>query len=204
MDKKKIYVGLDIGTDSVGYAVTDETYKLYRFHGSDVWGSVIFDAGSLSDERRSFRSARRRLDRRQQRVQLIQEIFAEEIANIDPRFFVRLTESCMWREDVEDEFIFFNDEGYTDIEYNRDYPTIHHLICDLMESNTSHDPRLVYLACAWLVAHRGHFLNKISVDRIKDITDIQSVYNRFLEFFNYYGFALPWHDIDVQRLGLGR
>ena len=202
MDKKKIYVGLDIGTDSVGYAVTDEAYKLYRFHGSDVWGSIIFDAGSLSDERRSFRSARRRLDRRKQRVNLIQEIFAEEIAKIDPSFFVRLTESYLWREDVEDEFVFFNDEGYTDIEYNKEYPTIHHLICDLMESNKSHDPRLIYLACAWLVAHRGHFLNKISVDRIEDITDIQSVYNRFLDFFKYNGYALPWYDIDVQRLGL--
>ena len=202
MEKKKIYVGLDIGTDSVGYAVSDENYKLYRFHGSDVWGSVIFDAGSLSDERRSYRSARRRLDRRQQRVNLIQEIFAKEIAKIDPRFFVRLAESYMWREDVEDEYVFFNDEGYTDIDYNRAYPTIHHLICDLMESDKPHDPRLVYLACEWLVAHRGHFLNKLSVDRIDDITDIHSVYNRFMDFFKYNGYSLPWQDIDVQKLAM--
>ncbi|SFU38410.1 CRISPR-associated endonuclease Csn1 [Butyrivibrio sp. M55] len=30
---KRYYVGLDIGTDSVGYAVTDEKYDLKKFHG---------------------------------------------------------------------------------------------------------------------------------------------------------------------------
>ena len=84
---KKIYLGLDIGTDSVGYAVTDDQYNLLRVHGDDVWGSVIFDAASLSDERRSHRSARRRLDRRQQRINLLQEIFAKEISKVDDRFF---------------------------------------------------------------------------------------------------------------------
>lgn len=83
---KKIYLGLDIGTDSVGYAVTDDQYNLLRVHGDDAWGSVIFDAASLSDERRSHRSARRRLDRRQQRINLLQEIFAKEISKIDDRF----------------------------------------------------------------------------------------------------------------------
>ena len=71
--KKSYYLGLDIGTDSVGYAVTDTEYRLLKFHGEDAWGSHVFDAASLCDERRNFRSARRRLDRRQQRVQLLQE-----------------------------------------------------------------------------------------------------------------------------------
>ncbi|MFR6166978.1 MAG: type II CRISPR RNA-guided endonuclease Cas9 [Blautia wexlerae] len=97
---KKIYLGLDIGTDSVGYAVTDDQYNLLRVHGDDAWGSVIFDAASLSDERRSHRSARRRLDRRQQRINLLQEIFAKEISKVDDRFFIRLSESYRWREDV--------------------------------------------------------------------------------------------------------
>lgn len=86
--KRGYYLGLDIGTDSIGYAVTDEQYHLLRFHGNDVWGSHVFDSASLCDERRGFRSARRRLDRRQQRVKLLQEIFAKEIANIDPRFLL--------------------------------------------------------------------------------------------------------------------
>ena len=37
-NEKKYYLGLDIGTDSVGYAVTDTEYRLLKFHGSDAWG----------------------------------------------------------------------------------------------------------------------------------------------------------------------
>ncbi len=88
---KKYYLGLDIGTDSVGYAVTDTEYRLLKFHGSDAWGSHVFSAAALCDERRNFRSARRRLDRRQQRVQLLQEIFADEISKLIHAF------SCVYQ-----------------------------------------------------------------------------------------------------------
>ena len=37
--EKECYLGLDIGTDSVGYAVTDEEYNLMRFKGNDAWTS---------------------------------------------------------------------------------------------------------------------------------------------------------------------
>lgn len=198
---EKIYLGLDIGTDSVGYAVTDEHYNLRRFHGSDAWGSVLFERASLSDDRRRFRSARRRLDRRQQRVQLLQEIFAKEIAKTDPRFFVRLAESFRWRDETEDRHIFFNDETYTDVQYMSEYPTIHHLICELMDNKQPHDVRLVYLACAWLVAHRGHFLSNVSVERLDEITNIEAVYQRFLQFFIERGFHEPWDKIDAEKLG---
>lgn len=186
--KQKFYLGLDIGTDSVGYAVTDEQYNLLKFHGDAAWGSTIFDAASLSADRRGFRSARRRLDRRQQRVQLLQEIFAKEIAKKDPRFFIRLSESYLWREDVKDKYIFFNDEEYTDVQYMGEYPTIHHLICDLIKRKEPHDVRLVYLACAWLVAHRGHFLSNIRVDNLTELISIKSVYEKFLQFLNENGF----------------
>ena len=198
--KRGYYLGLDIGTDSIGYAVTDEQYHLLRFHGNDVWGSHVFDSASLCDERRGFRSARRRLDRRQQRVKLLQEIFAKEIANIDPRFFIRLSESYRWRDDTDDRYIYFNEEEYTDIQYMRDYPTIHHLICELMENEEEHDIRLVYLACAWLVAHRGHFLSQLSVDNIDSLVDIESVYQKFLHFFIDNGCENPWIQ-DAELVG---
>ncbi len=199
---KKIYLGLDIGTDSVGYAVTDEEYKLQKFHGQDAWGSLIFDAASLSDERRSFRSSRRRLDRRQQRVQLIAELFSPEIAKVDPRFFIRLSESYKWRDETSDKFVFFNDEDYTDVQYMGQFPTIHHLICDLMQNDKPHDVRLVYLACAWLVAHRGHFLNNIDVDRIDEITDIRATYDKFIDYFEDNRFKKPWPEVDLKELSL--
>lgn len=197
---KKIYLGLDIGTDSVGYAVTDDQYNLLRVHGDDAWGSVIFDAASLSDERRSHRSARRRLDRRQQRINLLQEIFAKEISKVDDRFFIRLSESYRWREDVQDRYVFFNDEEYTDVQYMGEYPTIHHLICELMNNKNPHDVRLIYLACAWLITHRGHFLNNLNVEKLDEIMDISSVYQNFINYFTENGYRRPWGEIDVSAL----
>ena len=60
---EKYYLGLDIGTDSVGYAVTDNQYTLKKFHGEPAWGVTIFDAASQAAERRMYRVNRRRLDR---------------------------------------------------------------------------------------------------------------------------------------------
>lgn len=198
--EKQIYVGLDIGTNSVGYAVTDEKYNLQRFHAADAWGSVIFDEGTLCDKRRSFRSSRRRLDRRQQRVQLLRELFAEEIAKVDPRFFIRLSESFKWRDETDDKYIFFNDAGYTDSDYMKEYPTIHHLICELMKNKKPHDVRLVYLALAWLVAHRGHFLSEIKAEKIDEITSFDNVFASFKKFFSDNGYDFPWEKSNIKLL----
>ncbi len=202
-EKSEYYIGLDIGTDSVGYAVCDKEYKLKKIHGDDAWGSVIFDAASLKAERRGFRSARRRLDRRQERVLFLQELFAKEIAKVDERFFIRLKESRLWREDTQDRYVFFNDRDYNDRDYFVKYPTIHHLIVDLMTSNEKRDVRLIYLACAWLVAHRGHFLSNVDENNIDEIKDITVVYDRFMNFFtrNDNGYAAPWDEIEVEKLG---
>ena len=194
MKSKKYYLGLDIGTDSVGYAACDEKYNLIKFHGEPVWGSVIFDAASLNAERRSFRSARRRLDRRQDRVVFLQEIFAEEVAKVDERFFIRLLESHLWRDDTPDRYIYFNDPTYTDKDYFNQYPTIHHLITELMDNKAPHDIRLVYLACAYLVSHRGHFLSNVDENNIDQIRDIQSVYSQFEGYLRANDYYL-WNDI---------
>ncbi len=198
---KNYYLGLDIGTDSVGYAVTDEQYNLIKFRGEPVWGVTLFDEASHNEERRSFRSSRRRLDRRQQRVQLIQELFAPEIAKVDEKFFKRLKESAMYRSDVDSESILFNDEGYCDKIYYDEYPTIHHLIDKLMKSEDAHDVRLVYLACAWLVKHRGHFLSNIDRDNLAGLTDFTVVYDKFISYFPNNGYEVPWTSDNSNEIG---
>ena len=87
MKNQNYYVGFDIGTDSVGYAVTDGKYNLCKHGGEPMWGVTLFDSANLASERRAFRTARRRLDRRQQRVQLVMDLFAFEISKIDKKFF---------------------------------------------------------------------------------------------------------------------
>ena len=114
---KKYYLGLDIGTDSIGYAVSNEQYELLKFKGEPMWGVHLFEEAKLNNERRGFRATRRRLDRRQQRVKLVQEIFATEIAKVDENFYRRIKESSLWREDAHDKHTLFCDNGYTDTDY---------------------------------------------------------------------------------------
>lgn len=186
--KNIYYLGLDIGTDSVGYAATDTEYSLLKFKGEPMWGVHLFEEAKLNDERRSFRSARRRLERRKQRVKLTQEVFAPEIAKIDASFFRRIQESALWREDAQDKYALFSDKEYTDTDYHKAYPTIHHLISDLIHNSEPHDVRLVYLACAWLVAHRGHFFSDVSTESIGELLNITKSYNELMSYFE----ATPW------------
>ncbi len=200
-NEEKYYMGLDIGTDSVGYAVTDFSYKLLRHGGEPLIGTHLFDAAEVAADRRGFRTARRRLDRRQERVRLIREIFAGEIAGIDADFYRRLDSSALWQEDkmTPSGNSFFNDPNYTDRDYHREYPTIHHLICDLIRDTRPQDVRLVYLAVAYLVAHRGHFLNQVDKNDIGGVMDFGLVYGEFTEYFRNTHGTLPW-DTDADAL----
>lgn len=192
------FVGLDIGTDSVGYAVTSERYELCKFKGESMWGVTLFDEANLSAERRGYRSARRRLDRRQQRVALLQELFAREIYEVDEGFFKRIKESYLYPETQDDKVRLFN--TYEEQKaYAMKYPTIHHLIVDLMESNEPHDVRLVYIACAWLVAHRGHFLSEVDKGNVDAVTDFGAVYKALVSFITRDEYELPWKtDVDPE------
>ncbi len=138
------------------------------------------------------------------RVELIQELFAKAVYEVDPRFFIRIQHSDLLRNEAGDEFIFFQDDGYTDKEYFKQYPTIHHLLIELMGSTQPHDVRLVYLACAWLVAHRGHFLSAIDQSNIEQVRDITMVYQELMDYFamdDFTGGVLPWKVCDTVCLG---
>lgn len=188
MEKRSYYLGLDIGTDSVGYAAADGQYRLCKSRGEPVWGTTLFETANLAEERRAARTARRRLDRRQQRAALIEELFAPEIGKCDPNFFLRRRESALFAEDTQAGVQLF-DGGMTDQEYHDRYPTIHHLILELMKSREPHDVRLVYLACAWLVTHRGHFLFDMA-DRVDDFSEVYGALGEHLR--EEYDCALPW------------
>ena len=188
------YLGLDIGTDSVGYAVTDPAYALRKFKGEPMWGTHLFESGQESADRRLHRTNRRRIDRKQQRVTLVNELFEDEIIKIDPRFFLRRKESFLFPEDAAHGVSLFCGAGITDKEYHNRYPTIHHLILELMTNRVAHDVRLVYLACAWLVAHRGHFLFDFGADQTDRLLNFGEVYGEFRDYLLEQGYVLPWQE----------
>lgn len=198
MREQNYLVGLDIGTDSLGYAVTNSRYELCKFHGEQMWGVHLFDAARPAATRRANRVARRRLDRRQQRVQLVQELFAREIAAVDADFFRRIQESYLYPQTAEDKVRLFGTLA-EQRQYAQRYPTIHHLIVELMKSDAPHDVRLVYLACAWLVAHRGHFLSEVDREHVEAVTEFETVYQSLVDCIEHDGYHLPWRSDVAPR-----
>lgn len=188
---KNYYIGLDIGTDSVGYAVTDTDYALMRHKGEPTWGVNLFDEALLCVDRRTFRTARRRIERRKVRLHLLRELFAKEIAKVDPDFYKRIDESALWDEDrtIPHDFVCQP--------IMKDAPTIHHLIARLMKSADGVDIRDLYRAVAWLIAHRGHFLNPASAEEndISRFTDNSRNYDAFMQSLDEQGIDRPW-DVD--------
>ena len=70
----KYNIGLDIGVGSVGWCVTDENNNIIKRNGRNLWGARLFNEASTSAERRSYRSARRRLTRRKERIKMLQSL----------------------------------------------------------------------------------------------------------------------------------
>lgn len=159
---KEYYLGLDMGTASVGWAVTDTEYHLLRAKGKDLWGVRLFEEAQSAAERRSHRVSRRRRAREKARIGYLQLIFSEAIEKVDPGFYQRLNESKYHSDDKTSgqKYAIFCDECYTDRDYYHQYPTIFHLRKELADSDKPHDVRLVYLALLNMFKHRGHFLNE--------------------------------------------
>lgn len=148
-------IGLDMGTGSVGWSVVDERGKLLHFKKQPTWGSRLFDSAQPASEARVHRGQRRRYVRRRWRLNLLQDLFSEEMDQVDSGFFTRLNMSRL----VDGDPI-FNGDDFTIDDYYKRFPTIYHLRKWLMETNEKADLRLVYLAMHNIVKHRGNFLRE--------------------------------------------
>lgn len=190
--KKKIegpiYIGIDLGTDSCGWAVTDDKFKLIKIGKKHLWGIRLFDEAQTAKDRRSHRTQRKRIMRTRYRIGLLQEIFKPLIEKIDPDFFTRLNYSSIFNWDDPDSpnrkpikhFSLFNDPKYNDKDYFNDYPTIYHLRQELIEKNMGDiDPRLVYLAFHNIIKYRGNFLDPNESSSNTNLTsqEISDVFN---------------------------
>ncbi|MCM1043370.1 MAG: type II CRISPR RNA-guided endonuclease Cas9 [Corallococcus sp.] len=194
---KNYYLGLDIGTDSVGWAATDEQYKLLRANNKSLWGVRLFDSANAAAARRLNRESRRRLERRKWRIGLLQQIFAPIINNVDENFFARLSDSNLYDGDKREKTIFslFSDKNFTDKDFYSRYKTIYHLRLAMMNKEDP-DPRLVYLALHHIVKYRGHFLNEgDTADIVENIAvPLQNINVFFQEK------ELPYSPFDLTRI----
>lgn len=162
-DGKEYYIGLDLGTGSVGWAVTDDNGDLYHFKGKPTWGSRLFPSAETAADTRTKRGQRRRYSRRRWRLNLLQELFCEEMQKVDSEFFIRMNQSYLLKEDrggalPDYQYPFFNDSDFTEQDYYKKFPTIYHLRSWLTQANEQADIRLIYLAFHNIVKTRGNFL----------------------------------------------
>ena len=203
MKKQKFsdyYLGFDIGTNSVGWCVTDLDYNVLRFNKKDMWGSRLFEEAKTAAERRVQRNSRRRLKRRKWRLNLLEEIFSDEIMKIDSNFFRRLKESSLWLEDKssKEKFTLFNDDNYKDYDFYKQYPTIFHLRNELIKNPEKKDIRLVYLAIHSIFKSRGHFL--FEGQNLKEIKNFETLYNNLIAFLEDNGINKSIDKDNLEKL----
>ena len=212
MIKKPYSIGLDIGTNSVGWAVITDDYKVpskkmkvqgntnKHFIKKNLIGALLFDEGTTAEDRRLKRTGRRRYTRRKNRLRYLQEIFTEEMSKVDSNFFHRLDDSFLVPEDKRGSkypiFATLKEEK----EYHKNFPTIYHLRKHLADSKEKVDLRLIYLALAHMIKYRGHFLYEESFD-IKN-NDIQKIFNEFLRIYDntFEGNSLSGQNAQVKAI----
>ena len=191
---KPYSIGLDIGTNSVGWAVITDDYKVpskkmkvlgntsKKYVKKNLLGALLFESGITAEGRRLKRTARRRYTRRRNRILYLQEIFSREMAKIDESFFQRLDDSFLVPDEKRDSKYPIFGNLVKEKTYHDEFPTIYHLRKYLADSSKKADLRLVYLALAHMIKYRGHFL--IEGDFNSRNNDIKKNFQDFLDTYN--------------------
>ncbi len=212
MSNKSYSIGLDIGTNSVGWAVITDDYKVPSkkmkvlgntdkyFIKKNLIGALLFDEGTTAEDRRLKRTARRRYTRRKNRLRYLQEIFSEEMSKVDSSFFHRLDDSFLVPEDKRGSKYPIFATSAEEKEYHKKFPTIYHLRKQLADSKEKTDLRLIYLALAHMIKYRGHFLYEESFD-IKN-NDIQKIFSEFISIYDntFEGSSLSGQNAQVEAI----
>ena len=210
--KKGYSIGLDIGTNSVGWAVITDDYKVPSkkmkvlgntdkyFIKKNLIGALLFDEGTTAKDRRLKRTVRRRYTRRKNRLLYLQQVFSEEINKVDSSFFHRLDDSFLIPEDKRGSKYPIFATLAEEKEYHKQFPTIYHLRKQLADSKEKVDLRLIYLALAHMIKYRGHFLYEESFD-IKN-NDIQKIFNKFISIYDntFEGSSLDGQNAQVEAI----
>ncbi|KRM22352.1 type II CRISPR RNA-guided endonuclease Cas9 [Latilactobacillus graminis] len=199
--KRSYNIGLDIGTNSIGWAIVDDQSKLISVKGKYGYGVRLYDEGQTAAERRSFRTTRRRLKRRKWRLGLLREIFEPYITPIDSTFFLRQKQSNLSPKDqrkLYPQTSLFNDRP--DADFYQQYPTIYHLRYQLMTEKRQFDIREIYLAMHHIVKYRGHFLNEAPVASFKSseinlAEHFDQLNTIFADLFRESGFQLETDEL---------
>lgn len=160
-----------------------------------MWGSRIFTEASTAAERKNYRSGRRRIDRRKERINILQSLLFNDINEEYPNFLPMLRESSLVQEDKTEalkidgkKYNLFSERDNTDKEYYTEFPTVYHLRDYLVNHKEKVDIRLVYLAIHHIIKYRGNFLYESEFSNNTDMvsSSIQEILKYLEEKFSIY------------------
>ncbi len=193
--EKNYSIGLDIGTGSVGWCVTDEENNILKRNKRNMWGARLFPTASTAAQTRVFRSTRRRLDRRRERINILQSLILEDMEKEYPNFFQMLRESSNIPEDKRISeslegitYNLFTEKNFTDRTYFSKFPTIYHLRKHLIDTTEKVDIRLVYLAIHHIIKYRGNFL--YDNDFANNTNEVEESLDDIIKYINEIGIDL--------------
>lgn len=208
--KNNYSIGLDIGTTSVGWSVVNNTtFKLIKKGNKrkSMWGVRLFDTANSAAERRQFRSSRKKYARRRQRIRYLQEIFNEEINNVDINFYKKLHDSKYRTDDIINSKVELTDFDKINIFMNNNrklckkkYPTIYHVRNKIINSNEKEDIRLIYLALHHIIKYRGNFLynsDNFNVNNLDIKTKLKDIFEEISIQCNEIDFDLDTINNDM-------
>ncbi len=222
-NSKEYNIGLDIGVGSVGWAVTDTNGNLIKRQNKNLWGSRIFSEANTAVNRRMLRSARRRIERRKERINMLQSLLQDDMEQLYPNFFPRLRNSSLVYSDkskdiFNNNYNLFDDEYLTDEGYYTRFPTIYHLRHELVTNPGKQDFRMVYLALHHIIKYRGNFLYEgdftnnteevkksleVLIEFLKDTYEIEYIYenlNPILEILKTKGLTKKEKEDELKKL----
>lgn len=100
---------------------------------------------------------------------------------------------------LKSKYTLFNDKSFKDKDFHKKYPTIHHLLMDLIEDDSKKDIRLVYLACHYLLKNRGHFI--FEGQKFDNNGSINFSINKLLvHLHDYYDIDIEINSEDMKKL----
>ena len=140
MKRKGYYIGIDMGSASLGIAATDTNYNILKINGRDMIDVHLFEEGQTAKKRRLNRSARRMLNHKKKRIRFLKEAFKDLVGK-----------ACL--EELENSY----KRGFPRAEYMKPYKTMSHLRWKLIEDESIDDPKLYFVALLHIFKHRGHF-----------------------------------------------
>ena len=196
----KYNIGLDIGTGSVGWCVTDDNYNILKYKNKNMWGSHIFNTAQTATDRRMFRGSRRRLDRRKMRIALLKNLTKDDMNDKYPNFFALLNETYKTYDDktIAEESLYnskkvkYNLFSQNDIaiDYN-DVIKILYSNKNVLEKNSIMDERAYYKLFPTI-----YHLRKYLIETDKQV-DFRLVYLAIQHIIKYRGNFL--HEGDFSK-----